>query len=58
MLIEEIKKYEFLSPSLKMFRLQPTLFKGDFKNAEKLLEDIKLHFPYTKYKVVLKSFII
>lgn len=50
MLIEEIKKYEFLSPSLKMFRLQPTLFKGDFKNAEKLLEDIKLHFPYTKYR--------
>ncbi|WP_138433544.1 tetratricopeptide repeat protein [Winogradskyella algicola] len=50
MLIEEIKKYELLSPNLKIFRLQPLIFKGNIKKAEKLLEDIKALYPYTKYR--------
>ncbi|BAO77645.1 hypothetical protein [Winogradskyella sp. PG-2] len=48
MLINEIKKYEIISPNLKIFRLQPLLFKGEFKKAETLLEDINS--PYPNYK--------
>lgn len=40
-LIDEIKKYEIISPELKLFRLQPLLFKGEIEKAEVLLEDIK-----------------
>ncbi|MBC2845356.1 tetratricopeptide repeat protein [Winogradskyella flava] len=40
-LIDEIKKYEIISPNLKLFRLQPLLFKKEVKKAEVLLEDIK-----------------
>lgn len=44
-LISEIKKYEIFNPSLKVFRLQPLLFKEDINKAEALLEDIKTLFP-------------
>ncbi|WP_282042876.1 tetratricopeptide repeat protein [Winogradskyella flava] len=40
-LIDEIKKYEIISPNLKLYRLQPLLFKKEVKKAKVLLEDIK-----------------
>jgi len=50
LLINEIKKYEIISPNLKVFRLQPLLFKNDLKNAEPLLADIKSLYPSYKNK--------
>lgn len=50
MLINEIKKYEIISPSLKVFRLQPLLLKGDIKKAAGLLEEMKTLFPNYKFR--------
>ncbi|WP_422104859.1 tetratricopeptide repeat protein [Winogradskyella sp.] len=50
LLIQEIKKYEIISPNLKIFRLQPLLFKGDLKKAEDLLEDIGTLYPGYRYR--------
>lgn len=45
MLIQEIQKYELLSPNLKIFKLQPYLFKGELEKAEDLIQDIKMMYP-------------
>ena len=50
LLIEEIEKYEIISPNLKTFKLPPLLFKGKIKKAEVLLEDIKSLYPGYKYR--------
>ncbi len=49
-LINEIKKYEIISPNLRVFRIQPLLFKGDIKEAEALLKDVKTLYPSYKYR--------
>ncbi|WP_299116824.1 hypothetical protein [uncultured Winogradskyella sp.] len=48
MLIDEIKKYEIISPNLKIFRIQPLLFKGNIKEAKTLLKDIQTLYPEHK----------
>ncbi|MDT0558764.1 hypothetical protein RM697_08900 [Ichthyenterobacterium sp. W332] len=45
MLINEIKKYELISPNLKIFRIQPLLFKGEIEEVKELLEDVKTLYP-------------
>lgn len=50
MLINEIEKYEIISPNLKVFKIQPLLFKKDFKKAEKLLKNAKTIYPYFEYR--------
>lgn len=44
-LIAAIKKYELISPNLRVFRLQPLLLKGEIKKAEALLNEIKTLYP-------------
>ena len=53
MLLDEIKKYEILSPNLKIFRLQPLLFQGKVNEAEKLLKDIKTLYTGYKYRATV-----
>lgn len=53
MLIDEIKKYELISPNLKIFRIQPLLFKGDVAQAEDLLKDIETLYPGYKYRATV-----
>lgn len=50
MLINEIKKYEIISPNLKVFRIQPLLFKGEIDKADALLKDLNTLFPNYKYR--------
>jgi len=49
-LINEIKKYEIINSNLKVFKLQPLLFKEEFIKAETILEDIKSLFPGYKHR--------
>jgi len=49
-LIAAIKKFELISPNLKVFRLQPLLLKGEIKKAEALLEEVKESYPGWKNK--------
>lgn len=44
-LIDEIKKYEVISPMLRVYRLKPLLHKGDYKKAESIMNEIKEAYP-------------
>ncbi|MGV6831026.1 MAG: tetratricopeptide repeat protein [bacterium] len=44
-LIEEIKKYEIVSPMLRVYRLKPLLHKGDYKKAAAVMDEIKEAYP-------------
>ncbi|EDP69785.1 hypothetical protein FBALC1_09647 [Flavobacteriales bacterium ALC-1] len=48
MLINEIEKYEIISPNLKVFKIQPLLFRNEITKADALLEDIKTLYPNYK----------
>ncbi|RNC87064.1 MAG: hypothetical protein ED556_06475 [Winogradskyella sp.] len=48
MLIDEIKKYELISPNLKLFRIQPLLFKGEVEKAEAILKEMEVMYPNNK----------
>ena len=50
LLIDEIKKYEIISPNLKIFRIQPLLLKGEIDKAAALLKDLNTLFPNYKYR--------
>ncbi len=51
LLIEAIKNYEIISPSLKIFKIQPLLYKQDLKKVSALIKDIKSLYPYYKKRI-------
>ncbi len=53
LLIDEIKKYELISPDLKHFKIQPYIFQGKIEEAESLIKELKTVHPEFKNRLTV-----
>ncbi|WP_323787679.1 hypothetical protein [Psychroserpens sp.] len=57
-LLEALKPYEIISPNIAQMKLEPLIFSGDIKGAEKLVEELKIQNPKNSIRIKVYDSII